>query len=88
VAALVAALALGGCSAGGGVRENPDGTLSIDCAGGYYDWTACHARAERACGQYEIVARVSNEGSSGVGTRDWSAEGSVVTRTLVVRCRG
>ncbi|HEX7037713.1 MAG TPA: hypothetical protein VF210_18225 [Pseudomonadales bacterium] len=81
--------ALAGCAGTGAVRQNPDGTLSIDCAGGYHDWSRCHARAADACGRagYEIVARLSNEGSSGVGVRDWSVGGSEVARTLVVRCR-
>ena len=86
---LLVGILLGGCAASGDVRRNDDGTLSIQCAGGYHDWSSCHARATRVCRPdgFDIVSRVSNEGSSGVGTRDWSAEGSVVQRTLVVRCR-
>ncbi len=70
------------------IRANDDGTLSVDCPGGYHDWSRCHARAVAACGSagFEIVSQVSNEGSSGIGTRDWSTSGSVVSRTLVVRC--
>ena len=83
--AVVAALA--GCATPG-IRHNEDGTVNVECAGGYHDWSACHERAARVCrpGSFEIVSRVSNEGSSGVGSRDWSAQGSVVSRTLVVRC--
>jgi hypothetical protein len=78
---------LAGC-AGQGVRRNDDGTLSIECAGGYHDWSACHQRAIAACRPdgFEIVSRLSNEGSSGVGSRDWSQQGSEVQRTMVVRC--
>ena len=80
-------LALAGC-ASSGVRHNEDGTLSITCSGGYHDWSGCHQRAAHACRPdgVQIHSAVSNEGSSGVGSRDWSAEGSEVTRTLVVRC--
>lgn len=76
-----------GCAASG-VRQNDDGTLSIECAGGYHDWSVCYERAAAACrpDEPEIVSQVSNEGAEGVGSRDWSAEGSVVSRTLVVRC--
>ena len=83
---LVTAL-LDGCSSSG-VQRNEDGTLSIECSGGYHDWSQCYERAARACrpGGVEIVGRVSDEGSSGVGTRDWSIEGSEVSRMLVVRC--
>ncbi len=86
--ALIAVLLGAGC-AGSGIRENPDGTLSIECSGGYHDWSRCHDRAAGACpdGRFEIVSRVSDEGSSNVGSRDWSAAGSEVTRMLQIRCR-
>ena len=82
-------MVLAGCVGSGGPRQNEDGTWSIQCAGGYHDWSRCLATAERLCGRagFDIVSRVSNEGSSGVGTRDWSAEGSEVQRTMIVRCR-
>ena len=82
-----AVLTIAGC-ASSGVRHNDDGTVSVECSGGYHDWSACHERAARTCrpGDFEIVSRVSNEGSSGVGSRDWSAAGSEVWRSLVVRC--
>lgn len=79
-------LVAAGCASG--IRHNDDGTLGIECSGGYHDWSRCHQRAADACRPdgFEIVSRLSNEGSSGVGSRDWSAQGSVVSRTLVVRC--
>ena len=88
IAALLMLLA--GCAGTGGPRQNADGTWSIQCAGGYHDWSRCLARADSLCGRagFDIVSRVSDEGSSGVGTRDWSAEGSEVQRTMIVRCRG
>jgi len=90
-ATICAALAAGlaGCVAPGQVQHNADGSWSIRCSGGYHDWSGCHARARSVCSprDFDIVSQVSNEGSSGVGTRDWSAEGSVVERTLVIRCR-
>ena len=80
---------IAGCAGTGGPRQNEDGTWSIQCAGGYHDWSRCLARAENLCGRagFDIVSRVSDEGSSGVGTRDWSTEGSEVQRTMIVRCR-
>ncbi len=87
--AIAVGLLLAGCATSSDVRRNDDGTVSIRCAGGYHDWSGCHNRAEAVCrGRgFDIVSQLSNEGSSGVGTRDWSAQGSVVDRTLVVRCR-
>jgi hypothetical protein len=82
-------LALAGC-ANEGVRPNQDGSITVACTGGFDDWSGCYSRARATCGAagYEILSRVSNEGSSGVGTRDWSVGGSEVSRTLVARCRG
>ena len=87
-AGLLAGLLLNPGCASDAVRRNDDGTLSVQCAGGYHDWSRCMTRAAQACKprDFEIVSRVSNEGSSGVGSRDWSASGSEVQRTLVVRC--
>jgi hypothetical protein len=77
-----------GCAAEG-VRRDDDGTVTIECGGGYHDWSICYSRAETACRSagYEILSQVSNEGGEGVGTRDWSTRGSEVWRTMVVRCR-
>jgi hypothetical protein len=82
-------LALAGCAAEG-ARPDEDGSVAVGCTGGFDDWSGCYNRAQAACGAagYEILSRVSNEGSSGVGTRDWSVGGSEISRTLVVRCRG
>lgn len=89
LAALLLAAAFAGCAGtSDAVRRNDDGTLNVQCSGGYHDWSRCHERAAAACRpeRFEIVGRVSNEGSSGVGSRDWSAAGSEVSRVLVVRC--
>jgi hypothetical protein len=69
------------------VREVDDGLLQVDCPGGYHDWSGCLAAARRHCGDqgFRIVAEISDEGGS-VGTRDWSSEGSEVSRTLEFRC--
>lgn len=79
----------GACAGSANVRVAEDGSARIDCSGGYYDWSRCHSRAERHCGRggYDILSQVSNEGASGVGSRDWSREGSEVSRTMIVRCR-
>lgn len=84
----VTLVALAGC-ASDGVRRDDDGSITISCAGGYHDWSGCFSRAESACKSrgFEILSRVSNEGSDGVGSRDWSTEGSEVQRTMIIRCR-
>jgi hypothetical protein len=81
-------VALAGCAADG-VRHDDDGSITINCAGGFHDWSGCYSRAESACRSsgFEILSRVTNEGSEGVGSRDWSQAGSEVSRTMVIRCR-
>jgi len=83
---VLCAVCLGAC-AKSPVRALEDGILQVDCDGGYHDWSACYAAAQRHCGDrtYEIVAQVSDEGGA-VGTRDWSREGSVVSRSMEFRC--
>lgn len=65
-----------------------NGDWLIDCSDGTPGWTTCHGRAESLCdGSYDVRSRVSNEGSSGVGYKDWSKEGSVITRAFVIACK-
>ena len=87
--ALLPALLVAGCTAPATLRVNDDGTAFIDCSGGYHNWSGCHSRARRYCGAagFDILSRLSDEGSSAVGVRDWSGAGRPVTRSLVIRCR-
>jgi len=87
VSAFLGLLALAGCVASHPVRTLEDGLLQVDCPGGYHDWSVCHASARKHCGKrgFRIVAQVSDEGGA-VGTRDWSREGSEVSRTMEFRC--
>ena len=87
VALLLCTLALAGCGTTSPVGTVEGGLLRVDCDGGYHDWSACFAAASKHCGDpgYRIVAQISDEGGA-VGTRDWSREGSVVSRTMEFRC--
>lgn len=84
---LLCTLALAGCGTTSPVRTVDGGLLQVDCDGGYHDWSTCFATAGKHCGDagYRIVAQISDEGGT-VGTRDWSREGSVVSRTMEFRC--
>ena len=85
---LGALLQLSACAARD-VRALGDGVYSVDCSGGYHDWSACNDAARRLCrgGAVEVLSQVSNEGSQGVGSRDWSTAGSEVSRRMTFRCR-
>ena len=87
--ALYVACATAGCAADRSIEMLAPGTYALDCSGGAPTWAACHALADTACNgaSFEIKSQVSNEGSSGVGTNDWSTAGSQITRTMVIRCR-
>ena len=76
------------CASSGKTRELEEGVWQIDCSGGYHNWSGCHDFAKRICGKenFEIVSRVTNEGGSNVGSNDWSTTGSIITRSMVVRC--
>ena len=85
--ALLVATMTTGCAADQSIEMLQPGTYALDCSGGAPTWERCHALAERACegGPFEIKSQVSNEGSAGVGTNDWSTAGSEITRTMVVK---
>ncbi len=84
---MAALLMLAACAGGGPVRALSGDTLAVDCHGGYHNWSACRTAAERHCGKrgYAMVAQFTDEGGA-VGTRDWSQEGSEVSRTMEFRC--
>lgn len=89
----VFAVALGvvaaGCAGTGEVQQLADGSYRVVCSGGYHDWQGCYADAKKACngGDYVIKSRVSDEGSSSTGSKDFSAKGSSVTRSMTVMCK-
>jgi hypothetical protein len=85
----LAAMTLAGCASGRSIEAVSADTFALDCSGGAPTWAGCHALAEKACdgGRFEIQSQVSNEGSAGVGTNDWSTAGSQITRTMVVKCK-
>ena len=75
------------CVSGQPVRTLEDGTLQVSCPGGYNDWSACQAAAQKKCGEgkFRVVNQISNEGGA-VGVGDWSHEGSEVARVMEFRC--
>lgn len=85
---LLSAVAAIGACATYEVEQLDTHTYSIECPGGYNDWSGCLKAAKKVCdvAGYDIVSRLSNEGSSGLGVKDWSTSGSLVSRTMVVRC--
>ena len=87
--AVLMAVCLAGCAFGGKVQTLADGSYKVDCSGGYHKWTASNEAARRACGGggVEILSQVSNEASQGVGSRDWSAAGTEVSRSMNFRCK-
>jgi hypothetical protein len=87
--ALSFAFGTSGCAFSGDLQTLDDGSYQVDCSGGYHDWSACNEAARRACrGRgVEVLSQVSNEASQGVGSRDWSAAGSEVSRSMNFRCK-
>ncbi len=85
---LVLGMNLSGCAGERRLQALDDGSYRVDCSGGYHDWSACNDAARRVCrgGAVDVISQVSNEGSQGVGTRDWSVQGSEVSRRMIFRC--
>ncbi|MCZ6853229.1 MAG: hypothetical protein O7G86_04840 [Gammaproteobacteria bacterium] len=85
---VIVAIAMSACVSSGKIIALEGGGWEIDCSGGYHDWSGCHSRAKRLCGKggFDIVSQITNEGGGNVGSNDWSAAGSIITRTMVVRC--
>lgn len=83
------AVAMGGCASTKSTEMLTPGVFALDCSGGAPNWDGCHRLAARACKGtgFEIQSQVSNAGSSGVGTNDWSTAGSQITRSMVVKCK-
>ena len=88
VALIVVAFVTSACASPGTIKQLEGGDWEIDCSGGYHDWSGCHSRAKRICGKagFDIVSQITNEGGGNVGSNDWSASGSIITRSMVVRC--
>jgi len=80
---------LAACAGSGDIQQLEDGSYKVFCSGGYHDWNGCYADARKACKGREVVvkSRVSDEGSSSTGVKDFSAKGSVVTRSMTVTCK-
>lgn len=87
--ALIMVAAMAGCASNQSIEMLAPGIYALDCSGGAPTWAGCHSLADRACkgSDFEIQSQVSNEGSTGVGTNDWSTAGSQITRSMVVKCR-
>ena len=87
--AVVLGFVAAGCAGTGDFQQLADGSYQVVCSGGYHDWQGCYADAKKACqgGDYVIKSRVSDEGSSSTGSKDFSAKGSQVTRSMTVMCK-
>ncbi len=88
IVAIVVVVAMSSCAASGKIKELESGDWQIDCSGGFHNWSGCHNLAERICGKggFEILSRITNEGGANVGSNDWSTAGSIISRSMVVRC--
>jgi hypothetical protein len=86
--ALFIAAGAAGCASEHSIEMLAPGTYAVDCSGGAPTWAGCHSLADRACkgSRFEIQSQVSNAGSAGVGSNDWSTAGSQITRTMVIKC--
>lgn len=82
-------LVLGGCMT---PKQTflPDGSkgYSINCSGTLNNWNICYEQAGKTCGAkgYEILNKEGDEGTTVSGTQYGVFGGTMINRTLLVRC--
>lgn len=69
----------------------PDGSraYSIDCSGSAQTWAKCFEKAGEICTTrgYDVVTRTGDQGTVVSGSQYGLFGGSVMTRSMVVKCK-
>ena len=70
----------------------PDGSkgYSINCSGTNLNWGMCYEKAGEICGArgYDIIAGGSDQGVMVSGTQYGLFGGSVMNRSMLIKCKG
>jgi len=89
--ALLAVSFLGGCAASAKQTYTADGKKGyiITCSGSGRNWGMCYEKAGRLCGEkgYIVLEKSSDQGSMIMGTRHGFHGGSVIQRTMLIKCK-
>lgn len=88
--AVLAVLALAGCATAK-TTYLPDGSQghSIQCSGTALNWGMCYEKAGALCGAkgYEVVTRSGDQGAIVSGSQTGVFGGSVMNRSMLVKCK-
>ena len=87
---LFSAALLGGCAT---ARQTytADGEqgYSINCSGSALNWGMCYEKAGEICGDkgYEVLEKSGDQGAMVSGTQYGLFGGSVINRTMIIKCK-
>lgn len=88
-ALLLAVLALTACATAKQIYTSDGGRgYSINCSGSLLNWGSCIEKAEKTCGAegYEVVEKTGEEGLTVTSDHSTLQRGSIVHRSMVIRC--
>ena len=89
-AILLVVAVLGGCATAK-QTYTADGQqgYSINCAGSALNWGMCYEKAGEICGEkgYEVLQKSGDQGAIISGTQYGLFGGSVINRSMIIRCK-
>ncbi len=61
----------------------------INCSGGALNWGMCYEKAGEICGEkgYKVLEKTDDQGTMISGTQFGLFGGSVINRTLIIKCK-
>lgn len=62
---------------------------SINCSGSALTWGMCYEKAGDLCGEkgYEVLEKIGDQGMTASGTQFGVFAGSVMNRSMLIRCK-
>ncbi len=80
----------GGCATSKQVYTSDGGTgYSINCSGSALNWGMCYEKAGEICGEkgYDVLQKSGDQGAMVSGTQYGLFAGSVINRTMIIKCK-
>lgn len=87
---LVVVFLIGGCATSKQIYT-ADGQqgYSINCSGSALNWGMCYEKAGELCGEngYEVLEKSSDQGAMATGTQYGLVAGSIINRSMIIKCK-
>ncbi|OQY00498.1 MAG: hypothetical protein B6I26_07980 [Desulfobacteraceae bacterium 4572_130] len=87
---VVIAIFLGGCAiAKKTYTSNGKEGYSINCSGSALNWGMCYEKAGKICGSagYEVLQKSSDQGNIIAGNQFGIYGGSLINRSMIIKCK-